>query len=128
MRYPAKILGAVAFCISEVVAFPAATLEYAAQVERDQATARDIDEAVARYENNRRQVGFNAAEQYVSTTGEYVFVAPNLSGGDVRGPCPGLNAMANHGYIPHNGVATIQEFIDGTYEGKFGDKVIKLKC
>ena len=22
--------------------------------------------------------------------------------------------MANHGYIPHNGVATIQQFIDGT--------------
>lgn len=27
---------------------------------------------------------------------------------------PGLNAMANHGYLPHNGVATIQQFIDGT--------------
>lgn len=24
--------------------------------------------------------------------------------------------MANHGYIPHNGVATIQQFIDGTYD------------
>jgi hypothetical protein len=37
--------------------------------------------------------------------------------GDQRGPCPGLNAMANHGYLPHNGVATVQQFIDGTYEG-----------
>jgi hypothetical protein len=26
--------------------------------------------------------------------------------------------MANHGYIPHNGVATIQQFIDGAYQGK----------
>lgn len=24
--------------------------------------------------------------------------------------------MANHGYLPHNGVATIQQFIDGTYK------------
>ena len=31
--------------------------------------------------------------------------------------CPGLNALANHGYIPHNGVATIQQFIDGTFKG-----------
>lgn len=21
----------------------------------------------------------------------------------VRGPCPGLNTLANHGYLPHNG-------------------------
>ncbi|KAF2086698.1 hypothetical protein K490DRAFT_44011 [Saccharata proteae CBS 121410] len=40
------------------------------------------------------------------------FVAPG--DGDARGMCPGLNAMANHGYLPHNGVATIQQFIDAT--------------
>ncbi|POR39495.1 hypothetical protein TPAR_00289 [Tolypocladium paradoxum] len=33
---------------------------------------------------------------------------------DLRGPCPGLNAMANHNYIPRNGVATISQFIQGT--------------
>ena len=32
---------------------------------------------------------------------------------------PGLNAMANHGYLPHNGVGTIEELIDGT-EAAFG--------
>ncbi|MCJ1449956.1 hypothetical protein MMC28_000284 [Mycoblastus sanguinarius] len=55
---------------------------------------------------------FNAAEQYVSNTGQFAFVAPGS--GDQRGPCPGLNAMANHGYLPHNGVGTIDEFISGT--------------
>jgi len=39
-------------------------------------------------------------------------VAPGA--GDARGECPGLNAMANHGYLPHNGVATIQQFVTGT--------------
>jgi hypothetical protein len=29
---------------------------------------------------------------------------------------PGLNAMANHGYLPHNGVGTIEDFIMGTQE------------
>ncbi|KAF2228837.1 Cloroperoxidase [Viridothelium virens] len=55
---------------------------------------------------------FDPSLQYVDTTGQYAFVAPGE--GDQRGPCPGLNAMANHGYLPHNGVATISEFIEGT--------------
>lgn len=59
---------------------------------------------------------FNAAEQYVSTSGEHAFVAPDLAGGDQRGPCPGLNAMANHGYLPHNGVGSHTDFIEGTFK------------
>jgi len=57
---------------------------------------------------------FNAKAQYVSNKGQYAFKAPGKF--DARGPCPGLNAMANHGYIPHNGVATIPQFIDGTFK------------
>ena len=59
--------------------------------------------------------GFSAAQQHVSTSGVHAYVAPKST--DLRGPCPGLNAMANHGYIPHNGVATISQFIQGTYDG-----------
>ncbi|GAB7349625.1 hypothetical protein MBLNU459_g0307t1 [Dothideomycetes sp. NU459] len=55
---------------------------------------------------------FDAAAQYVSNKGQYAFVPPGS--GDQRGPCPGLNAMANHNYMPHNGIGTIQQFIDGT--------------
>lgn len=62
----------------------------------------------------KRAVGFDAATQYVSNKGANKFVAPGPN--DARGPCPGLNAMANHGYIPHSGVATIQQFINGTYQ------------
>jgi hypothetical protein len=32
---------------------------------------------------------------------------------DQRGPCPGLNAMANHGYIPRTGIATLAQTIKG---------------
>lgn len=46
--------------------------------------------------------GFDASTQGISTTGQYKWVAPGPT--DQRGPCPGLNAFANHGYIPHNGV------------------------
>ncbi|KAJ3999793.1 Chloroperoxidase [Lentinula boryana] len=47
---------------------------------------------------------------------------------DFRGPCPGLNAMANHGYIPRKGIATIDEFVHGTQEvfGMGGDLALLL--
>jgi len=56
---------------------------------------------------------FDAKSQYVSNTGKYAFVPP--SGNDQRGPCPGLNAMANHGYMPHNGVGSMADFVTGTF-------------
>ncbi|KAJ2923960.1 heme-thiolate peroxidase, partial [Candolleomyces eurysporus] len=37
--------------------------------------------------------------------------------GDIRGPCPGLNTLANHGYLPHNGVATPSQIINAVQEG-----------
>lgn len=43
----------------------------------------------------------------IIVTGEHKFQPPNLEGGDQRGPCPGLNALANHGYIPRNGVVSV---------------------
>ncbi|GAB7326296.1 hypothetical protein MBLNU13_g10272t1 [Cladosporium sp. NU13] len=55
---------------------------------------------------------FDAQAQYVDTTGPYSFVAPGPN--DQRGPCPGLNAMANHGYLPHDGIVTIPQFIEST--------------
>lgn len=120
MRYSAAVLGVFAFCASEVVAFPAAAIEYAARAESDAVARSNIDAATSKLMATRRAPGFNAQQQYVSTHGNYEWVAPrnvNTYFGDQRGPCPGLNAMANHGYIPHNGVATIQQFIDGTYNG-----------
>jgi hypothetical protein len=57
---------------------------------------------------------FKAAAQYVDvgpgSGHEWQAPGPN----DLRGPCPGLNAFANHGFIPKDGYATIQQFIDAT--------------
>ncbi len=57
---------------------------------------------------------FDAKSQYISNKGAHKFVPPGHS--DARGECPGLNAMANHAYLPHNGVGTIQQFVDATQE------------
>jgi len=40
----------------------------------------------------------------------YPYVAPGPN--DQRGPCPGLNAFANHGYLPHNGEASLTQLIN----------------
>lgn len=45
----------------------------------------------------------------VEVTGDHAFIAPDFSAGDQRGPCPGLNALANHGYISRDGVAGLAE-------------------
>lgn len=42
-----------------------------------------------------------------------------------RSPCPGINALANHGYLPRNGLnISLEQFITGVGEGyNFGPDV-----
>ncbi|KAJ2914351.1 heme-thiolate peroxidase, partial [Candolleomyces efflorescens] len=40
-----------------------------------------------------------------------------LRPGDERGPCPALNTLASHGYLPRDGVATPAQLITATQEG-----------
>lgn len=38
------------------------------------------------------------------------FIAPKST--DIRGPCPGLNAAANHGFLARDGITTFNELVD----------------
>ncbi|KIJ27631.1 hypothetical protein M422DRAFT_190789 [Sphaerobolus stellatus SS14] len=40
-----------------------------------------------------------------------------LRKGDIRGPCPGLNTLASHGYLPRNGIATPAQIVEAAQEG-----------
>ncbi|PPQ76437.1 hypothetical protein CVT24_013315 [Panaeolus cyanescens] len=40
-----------------------------------------------------------------------------LRPGDIRGPCPGLNTLASHGWLPRNGIATPQQIVLAVQEG-----------
>ena len=71
---------------------------------------------LAKQRELKRQTTFDPTSQRVSTTGKYAWVAPGA--GDQRGPCPGLNALANHGYLPHSGVADIPTIIAAVKNGK----------
>ena len=44
-------------------------------------------------------------DQLIDVTGEHAWAPPGP--GDLRGPCPGLNALANHGYFPRNGIVPL---------------------
>lgn len=57
--------------------------------------------------------GFNAEDQFVDVTkgSGHAFKAPRES--DIRGQCPGLNAAANHGFLPRNGIANTQQTTEG---------------
>ncbi|KAK5123717.1 hypothetical protein LTR85_002353 [Meristemomyces frigidus] len=45
----------------------------------------------------------------------YTFQAPGPN--DSRGPCPGLNLLANYGYLPRNGYVNFGQVIDATSRG-----------
>ncbi len=115
MKYSSWV-AALAFCATEIAAFPSRMFDFNISEEEKRRIAGIASEIKSKRAGTPLAPGFSASQQYVSTTGEYAFVPPGPS--DLRGPCPGLNAMANHGYIPHDGVATISQFIQGTYEGK----------
>jgi hypothetical protein len=60
------------------------------------------------------QQPFDAKLQTISLSGEHEWRAPGPD--DQRGPCPGLNAAANHGYLPRDGIATRETVINGLHE------------
>jgi hypothetical protein len=64
--------------------------------------ARSLQSSGASDVEVKRALGFDASLQKVDVSGSHAFNPPGA--GDKRGPCPGLNALANHGYLPHNGM------------------------
>ncbi|KAJ7473148.1 Chloroperoxidase [Mycena galericulata] len=70
---------------------------------------------------NRTLVRFDPA-QLIDVSNAHTFVPPG--DGDFRGPCPGLNAMANHNYIPHNGIVEFTEsIVQSQYVFGFGPDI-----
>ncbi|KAI1746960.1 Chloroperoxidase [Xylaria castorea] len=94
--------------IAATSAFP--TFENLARLaQRDESlsflTDRSIDELREHLvQLKEKRLAFDPLTDPINVSGKYAFKAPDLQNGDLRGPCPGLNALANHGYIPHDGI------------------------
>ncbi|KAF1988889.1 Cloroperoxidase [Aulographum hederae CBS 113979] len=96
---------------ASVIAFPHLSEEYAEFVKRQIPTL-----PLSQNEHNSGPIDslvFDATEQFVDvrpgTTHEYRDPGPN----DKRGPCPGLNAAANHGFLPRSGITTLEQTVTG---------------
>jgi hypothetical protein len=61
-----------------------------------------VAQAIVVQDNKRPEPGFE-------------FQAPRP--GDSRGPCPGLNTLANHGYLPRDGYVNMGQVIEATARG-----------
>lgn len=107
MKYFWAQIALVALPLS-VSAFPALS---------EQATRALARVAFIPPKHEKRAIAFDAAAQLVDVTGAHAFVPPNFAAGDQRGPCPGLNALANHNYLPHNGVSSWVEIANQTTAG-----------
>ncbi|KAI6778370.1 Aromatic peroxygenase-like protein [Emericellopsis cladophorae] len=70
-------------------------------------------EKIAEINDNQKRSLFDPLAEPIQIHGAHEFRAPNFAKGDTRGPCPGLNALANHGYLPRSGVAGFFEVIEG---------------
>lgn len=57
---------------------------------------------------------FDPKEQLVDVHGDHEYQDPGPK--DIRGPCPGLNAAANHNYLPRSGIATYETINTGLWE------------
>ncbi|KAK4629555.1 Dothistromin biosynthesis peroxidase dotB [Fulvia fulva] len=99
-------------------AFPAAVYEALQNDPAVQARTAEIlaerqlsaDSATALFEANPTFSESQLIDVGPGSGHEYTAPGPN----DIRGPCPGLNAFANHGFLPKSGYATITQFIDVT--------------
>lgn len=100
------VLAALPLAVS---AFPRVAQEAAIQLSR---SASPVSGS-----KTKRAVAFDPAAQLVDVTGVHAFTPPNFAAGDQRGPCPGLNALANHNYLPHNGVAAWTDIFTQTVSG-----------
>ncbi|ESZ98765.1 hypothetical protein SBOR_0871 [Sclerotinia borealis F-4128] len=73
----------------------------------------DLKRQVENHPKVRERLLVGSLTTPIDVTGDHAFVAPDFDNGDQRGPCPGLNALANHNYIPHNGVTSLIDTIVG---------------
>lgn len=58
----------------------------------------------------------------IDVSGKHAFEAPKST--DQRGPCPGLNALANHGYISRTGITSFAEVVTAINQGQCCNHVL----
>ncbi|QRV90120.1 peroxidase family 2 domain protein [Ceratobasidium sp. AG-Ba] len=113
----ARLSATVLALIGSILGFPVFKADRRAVVTTPE-VAKSADCPFASSTKAKRQSGvvtstiFDPVKQKIDVTRQYAFQAPKA--GDQRGPCPGLNALANHGYLNRNGVTTLTQAVEAT--------------
>lgn len=111
----------VALALTATQAFP--TPENIAKLARSAGTGSAGEDSLADFHTTLirlrdEQAAFarkrSSSPSPVDVSGDHAFVPP--SEGDQRGPCPGLNALANHNYVSHDGAISLVEHITAAAE------------
>ncbi|KAJ4002762.1 hypothetical protein NW752_009414 [Fusarium irregulare] len=108
-----QVLPAVACIADNAYAFPS-YLQGAVDHVTAARLSSVVDEAVR--SAHEKRASLDTVNQPIDVTGKHEFQPPNFDKGDQRGSCPGLNALANHGYIQRSGVTSLVEIIGATNE------------
>ncbi|GKT48188.1 dothistromin biosynthesis peroxidase dotB [Colletotrichum spaethianum] len=104
-------------CLSSgVVGFPAYVNE---ALKNDVGSKLSKQLAGIFHESHEKRLLFDPMTTPINVAGDHRFIAPDFQDGAQRGPCPGLNALANHGYINRNGVTSVTE-VAGAINQVFG--------
>jgi hypothetical protein len=102
---------AVAPSILRVNAFPALS-----SGNLDSLTPEKLEGAFKAVEQFRNETRFIIdIRKPIDITAQHAFKAPQVT--DRRGPCPGLNALANHGYISRTGITSFAEVVTAINQG-----------
>jgi hypothetical protein len=81
-------------------------------------TSDVLNEVTKTMENLTNDIFFNTdPNKPVDITGKHIFRAPTKT--DQRGPCPGLNALANHAYISRDGITSLAEVVTAINRGSY---------
>ncbi|KAI0444671.1 Chloroperoxidase [Xylaria telfairii] len=111
MRFITILVGAIA----ATSAFP--TVENLARLAmRDESLSQLTDMSIDELHEyllqlKEKRLLFDPLTTPIDVSGAHAFKPPNFQNGDLRGPCPGLNALANHGYIPRDGIVGLADVI-----------------
>lgn len=79
-------------------------------------TAENVNHVLLLTNTIKEKRLFVDRQKPISITGKNVFRVPKDS--DQRGPCPGLNALANHGYISRDGITSLTEVVTAINQGQ----------
>lgn len=103
-----------ALSLSFVDAFPASTAGLSATL-----SSETLKDALGSIESLAGNLAVDV-QQPIDISGQHAFRAPSRT--DQRGPCPGLNALANHGYIARDGVTSFVEVVTAINQGLYSSR------